>query len=82
MDITTEEGASKVRELTCCMGKVNALQQPVEEGDRKTDTMDTAANAVRCKGDFVMYALGLLMISRLLCYGSTTNCKLVSKRQE
>ena len=54
------------------MGEVNALQQQL--GDRKTDTMDTAANAVRCKGDFVMYALGLLMIqgaADMVCYGST-----------
>ena len=63
MDITTEEGASKVREVTCCMGVVNALQKQltVEEGDRKMDTMDTAANAVRCKGDFVVHALPLMI---------------------
>ena len=46
------------------MGVVNALQQQLS--DRNMD--NTAANATRYKGDFVMYALGLLMISRQLIY--------------
>ena len=66
-----EEG----RELMCCMGVVNALQQ--QEVDRKMDAMDTAANAVRCKGDFVMYILGLLMISRCLCLAVSVYLRLL-----